>query len=132
MGILDSLESMASTALEQSGNPTAKVAGGLMAALEQHPGQQQGVMDTLTQNGVDPQAVAAGGETAPEQIGQGLQGSPLIAMVAEKAGMSPEVAQQLMATVLPMVMSHCTQGGTEAPPASGSGGMASAILAKFM
>ena len=132
MGFLDSLESMASTAMQQSGNPTAKVAAGLMAALEEHPGGLQGVMNHMSQNGVDPQAVAAGGETTPEQVGQGLQGSPLIAMVAEKAGVSPEVAQQLMATVLPLVMSHLTQGGTQAPPSSGLGGMASSILAKFL
>jgi uncharacterized protein YidB (DUF937 family) len=132
MGFLDSLESMASTAMEQSGNPTAKVAGGLMSALEEHPGGLQGVMDTMAQNGVDPQAVAAGGAATPEQIGQGLQGSPLIAMVAEKAGVSPEVAQQLMSTVLPMVMSHFTQGGTEAPPSSGFGGLAGGLLSKFM
>ncbi len=118
--------------MEQSGNPTAKVAGGLMAALEEHPGGLQGVMNHMAQNGVDPQAVAAGGETTPEQIGQGLQGSPLIAMVAEKAGVSPEVAQQLLATVLPLVMSHFTQGGTEAPPSSGLSGLAGSLLSKFL
>ena len=118
MGFLDSLESMASSAMEGSDNPSAKVAGGLMQALQEHPGGLQGVMDTMAQNGVDPQAVAAGGTASPEQIGQGLQGSPLIGMVAEKAGVSPEVAQQLMSTVLPMVMSHFTEGGTTAPPAS--------------
>ncbi len=133
MGFLDSLESMASTAMEQSGNPTAKVAGGLMAALEQHPGGLQGVMDTMTQNGVDPQAIAAGGSATAEQIGQGLQGSPLVGMVAEKAGVSPEVAQQLMSTVLPMVMSHFTQGGTSAPPAAdGLAGLAGGLLSKFL
>jgi uncharacterized protein YidB (DUF937 family) len=132
MGFLDSLESMASTAMEQSDNPASKVAGGLMSALEEHPGGLQGVMDTMAQNGVDPQAMAAGGTATPEQIGQGLQGSPLVAMVAEKAGVSPEVAQQLMSTVLPMVMSHFTQGGTAAPPQGGYAGMASSILGKFL
>jgi uncharacterized protein YidB (DUF937 family) len=133
MGFLDGLESMASSAMQGSDNPTAKVAGGLMAALEEHPGGLQGVMDTMTQNGVDPQAIAAGGSASAEQIGQGLQGSPLVGMVAEKAGVSPEVAQQLMATVLPMVMSHFTQGGTGAPPAAdGLAGMAGGLLSRFL
>ena len=89
-------------------------------------------MDTMKQNGVDPQAIAAGGTASAEQIGQGLQGSPLVAMVAEKAGVSPEVAQQLMSTVLPMVMSHFTQGGTSAPPDSGFSGLAGSLLSKFL
>ena len=132
MGFLDGLESMASSAMAQSDNPTAEVAGGLMSALEEHPGGLQGVMDTMKQNGVDPQAIAAGGTASAEQIGQGLQGSPLVAMVAEKAGVSPEVAQQLMSTVLPMVMSHFTQGGTSAPPDSGFSGLAGSLLSKFL
>ncbi len=132
MGFLDSLESMASTAMEQSGNPEAKVAGGLMQAFEEHPGGLQGVMDHMAQNGVDPQAVAAGGTATPEQVGQGLAGSGLIEAVAEKAGVSPEIAKQVMATVLPIVMAHFTQGGTAAPPASGLGGMASQVLGKLL
>jgi uncharacterized protein YidB (DUF937 family) len=123
---------MASSAMEQSGNPSAKVAGGLMQALEEHPGGLQGVMDHMAQNGVDPQAVAAGQTATPEQVGQGLQGSGLIESVAEKAGVSPQVAQELMSTVLPMVMAHFTQGGTAAPPQGGYAGMASSILGKFL
>jgi uncharacterized protein YidB (DUF937 family) len=132
MGFLDSLENMAAQQMEQNGNPTAKVAGGLMSALEEHPGGLQGVMDQMAQNGVDPQAVAAGGQTTPEQVGQGLAGSGLIESVAEKAGVSPQVAQELMSTVLPMVMAHFTQGGTQAPPSGGYGGMLSAILGKLL
>ena len=132
MGFLDGLESMASSAMAQSDSPTAKVAGGLMSALEEHPGGLQGVMETMQQNGVDPQAIASGGSASADQIQQGLQGSPLVAMVAEKAGVSPEVAQELMPTVLPMVMSHFTQGGTEAPPSSGFSGLAGSLLSKFL
>src|SRR5450432_2461689 len=127
MGLLDGLESIASQAMEQSGNPEAKVAGGLMQALEQHPGGLQGVMDHMNQNGVDTQAMASGEPATPEQVGQGLQGSGLVESVAEKAGVSPQIAQELMATVLPTVMSHFTQGGTSAPPEGGFAGMASMI-----
>jgi len=132
MGLLDSLEGMAAQAMEQGGNPTAKVAGGLMQALEQHPGGLQGVMDQMQQNGVDPQAIASGQPTTPEQVGQGLAGSGLIESVAERAGVSPQVAQELMSTVLPTVMSHFTQGGTAAPPESGFAGMAETIVGKFL
>jgi uncharacterized protein YidB (DUF937 family) len=132
MGFLDSLESMASNAMEQSGSPTAKVAGGLMSALAEHPGGLQGVMDHMTQNGVDPQALATGQSATPEQVSQGLQGSGLIDSVAAKAGVSPQMAEMALATVLPIVMAHFTKGGTEASPSSGMGGMASEILGKFL
>ena len=69
--------------------------------------------------------------SAGSRAGQGLQGSPLIAMVAEKAGVSPEVAQQLMATVLPMVMSHFTQGGAQAPPSGGLMSMAGVLVSRL-
>ena len=94
MGFLDSLESLAAQQMENSGNPTAKVAGGLMAALEEHPGGLQGVMNHMQQNGVDTQAMATGETTTttPEQVQQGLQGSGLLESVAEKAGVSPQVA----------------------------------------
>jgi uncharacterized protein YidB (DUF937 family) len=131
MGFLDSLENMASTAMEQSGNPQAKVAGGLMQALEEHPGGLQGVMDHMAQNGVDPSAVAASGQPSPEAA-QAVEGSGLIDAVAAKAGVSPEVAKEAMAVVLPIVMSHFTQGGQTAPPESGFAGMAGGLLSRFL
>jgi uncharacterized protein YidB (DUF937 family) len=132
MGLLDGLESMASQAMEQSGNPAAKVAGGLMQALEEHPGGLQGVMDHMQQNGVDPQAIALGHAVSPDQVAQALAGSGLIESVARKADVSPQVAQELMSTVLPTVMAHFTQGGTAAPPENGFAGMASSIMGKFL
>lgn len=132
MGFLDGLENMASQAMEQGGNPTAKVAGGLMQALEQHPGGLQSVMNQMQQNGVDPNAVAAQGTAQPGAVSQGLAGTGLIEMVAQKAGVSPQVAEELLAVVLPIVMSHFTQGGTSAPPSGGLAGMAGALLTKFL
>jgi uncharacterized protein YidB (DUF937 family) len=131
MGFLDSLESMASTAMEQSGNTQAKVAGGLMQALEQHPGGLQAVMNAMQANGVDPAAVAASGGASPEAA-QSLEGSGLIELVAAKAGVSPEVAKEAMAVVLPIVMSHFTQGGQAAPPDGGFSGLAGGLLSKFL
>jgi uncharacterized protein YidB (DUF937 family) len=131
MGFLDGLEQMASSAMEQSGNPQAKVAGGLMQALEEHPGGLQGVMDHLNDNGVDASAVAASGAPSPEAA-SALQGSGLLDAVAQKAGVSPQVAQEALAVVLPIVMSHFTQGGTGAPPSGGFAGMAGGLLSRFL
>jgi uncharacterized protein YidB (DUF937 family) len=131
MGLLDSLESFASTQMEQSGNPTAKVAGGLMQALEQHPGGLQGVVDQFHQNGLG--GAVSGQPVDSSQIGQVLGGSGLIDSVAAKAGVSPQVAQEAMAVVLPMVMAHFTQnGGAAADAGGGLAGMASSILGKFL
>jgi len=132
MGFLDSLESMASTAMEQSGNPEAKVAGGLMQALDEHPGGLQGVMNTMAENGVDPQAVATAGAATPEQVSQGLAGTGLIEKIAEKAGVSPEIAQMVLTTVLPIVMAHFKGEGGAAAPEGGFGGMASQVLGKLL
>ena len=131
MGFLDSLENMAASSMEQSGNSNSKVAGGLMQALEEHPGGLQGVMDHMAQNGVDPSAVAAQGTASPEAV-QAVRGSGLIDSVAEKAGVSPQVAEGALAIVLPMVMTHFTQGGNAAPPQSGYIGMDGSLLSRFL
>jgi uncharacterized protein YidB (DUF937 family) len=133
MGILDAIEGASS---QQSGSTNAKVAGGLMQALDEHPGGLAGLMDQFRQNGMGDhvQSWASGqAQTAtPTQVQQGLGGTGLIDNVAAKAGVSPEMAKMAMAVVLPMVMSHFTQGGQQAPPQSGFGGMASQILSKFV
>jgi uncharacterized protein YidB (DUF937 family) len=131
MGLLDSLESMASNAMTNSGNSdTTKVAGGLMAALEQHPGGLGAIMDNFRNNGLGAHVDAMqNGQTpsvTPDQVQTGLQGTDLLNIVAAKAGVSPEVAQAAMATVLPIVMSHFAQNGS-APSSSMLGG----LLSKF-
>ena len=118
--------------MAQSSSPAAKIAGGLMGALEQHPGGLGGVMNTMQQNGVHPQATATGQPTSPDTIEQGLAGSGLIEDIAQRTGLSPEEIKVGLATVLPIVMAHFTQGGTQAPPESGFGGMAAQIIGKFL
>ncbi len=131
MGLLDSLESMAAGSMAQSGNPTAKVAGGLMEALDQHPGGLGAVMQNFRNNGLGEHVDAMqNGQTptvTPEQVQTGLQGTSLIDTVAQKAGVSPEVAKVAMATVLPMVMAHFAQNGS-APSSSVLGGMLSKLV----
>ena len=134
MGILDALEGM--TGQQSDSGTNAKVAGGLMQALDEHPGGLAGVMDQFRQNGMGDhvQNWASGQQQSatPQQMQQGLGGSGFIDNVAAKAGVSPQVAQMAMSVVLPMVMSHFTQGGQQAPPQSGFSGMASQILGRFI
>ena len=130
MGLLDNLESMAAGSMAQSGNPTAKVAGGLMEALDQHPGGLGAVMQNFRNNGLGEHVDAMqNGQTpavTPEQVQTGLQGTDIIDTVAQKVGVSPEVAKVAMATVLPMVMAHFAQNGS-APSTSVLGGMLSQL-----
>jgi uncharacterized protein YidB (DUF937 family) len=132
MGILDALEGMTG---QQGDGEHAKVAGGLMQALDEHPGGLAGVMQQFRQNGmgnhVESWASGQQQTASSEQVQQGLGGTGLIENVAAKAGVSPQVAQMAMATLLPMVMAHFTQGGQQAPPQSGFGGMASQILGRL-
>lgn len=135
MGLLDSIEGMAKQQV-QGGGVQAKVAGGLMQALDEHPGGLAGVMDSFRQNGMEQhvQNWASGQQqtATPEQVQQGLGGTGLVDRVAAKAGVSPQVAEMAMAAILPMVIAHFTQGGQTAAPQSGFGGMASQILGKFL
>lgn len=133
MGLLDALEGMAG----QSGNQTnAKVAGGMMQALDEHPGGLAGLLDQFRQNGMENhvQNWASGQQTTatPEQVQQGIGNTGFIDKVAERAGVSPQVAKVAMAALLPIVVSHFTQGGQQAAPQSGYGGMASQILGKLL
>ena len=143
MGLLDSIEQMAAQRMQQGGGgqsvspqQTSSVAGGLMQALDEHPGGLAGVMQSFQQNGmgqhVQNWAQGQGQTATPEQVQQGLQGTGLIDSVAAKVGLSPEMTKIAMATVLPMVISHFTNGGQQAPPSSGFGGMASQILGRII
>ncbi|HEY5382316.1 MAG TPA: YidB family protein [Acidobacteriaceae bacterium] len=130
MGFLDSLESTAANAMTNSGSDTTKVAGGLMEALQQHPGGLGAVMDNFRNNGlgahVDAMQNGQTPEVSPDQVETGLQGTGLLEQAAAKAGVSPEVAKVAMATVLPMVMAHFAQND-QAPDQSVLGG----LLSKF-
>ena len=135
MGLLDAIEGMAGQQAPSAVTNTS-VAGGLMQALEEHPGGLSGVMDSFRHNGmashVQNWTTGAESSATPDQVQQGLGGTGLIEKVAAKAGVSPEVAKIAMATVLPIVLAHFTQGGQQAPPESGFAGMTSQILSKLL
>lgn len=133
MGFLDEIGSLAGE-LSQNSNE-AKVAGGLVQALGQHPGGIQGVIDSFKQNGMEDHvsAMASGDQqtTTPEQVQQGLAGTGLVEKVAEHAGVSPEVVQMAMATVLPMVLQHFAPNG-QPTGESDFGGLAKQLLGRFL
>ena len=134
MGFLSGLEALAGQSGLQVGDQ-AKVAGGLMQALEQHPGGVGGLLDSLRGNGLNEHVQAwANGQPAtatPEQVQQGLGGTGLIERTAEKAGVSPQVVTMAMTTVLPMVIQHFAGGGTAAPQ-SEFGGLAQQLLSRLL
>lgn len=140
MGLMDSIKNMAGQQGGQSdgqasglpGSTMSTVAGGLMQALDEHPGGLAGVLNHFQQNGMGDhvQNWATGEQqtATPDQIQQGLGSTGFIDKVAERAGVSPQIAKVAMAALLPIVVSHFTRGGQQAAPQSGFGGMASQIL----
>jgi uncharacterized protein YidB (DUF937 family) len=107
---------MAANAMTGSGDNNAKVAGGLMEALNQHPGGLGAILQNFRNNGLGGHIDAMqNGQTpavSPDQVTAGLQGTGLLDTIAAKAGVSPQIAQTAMATVLPMVMAHFAQNGS--------------------
>ena len=137
MGFLDRIES----AVAQPGSgaapaQNAQVVSGMMQALDEHPGGLKGVLDSFRNNGmadhVQNWATGEQSTATPEQIQQGLGNTGFIDKVANRAGVSPEVAKVAMAAVLPVVVAHFTQGGQQQAPQSGFGSMASEILGRFL
>ena len=134
MGILDSVESLAGQVGQNAQSDNAKIAGGFIQALTQHPGGIQGLLDSFKNNGMEQHVQNWGtgqNPTAtPEQVQQGLAGTGLIEKTAEKAGVSPQVVQIALATVLPMVIQHFAPNGHAAEGSIGS--MASQFLGRFL
>jgi uncharacterized protein YidB (DUF937 family) len=136
MGLLDTIGALAGDA---SQGDNAKVMGGLITALESHPDGIQGILKSLTANGLGDHATAlANGETpemSTEQVQQGLGGTGLIEKAAEHAGVSPQVVQTALATVLPLIVAHFASNGAAPGTEGESGGlsgMAGSLLKKFL
>jgi len=121
---------MAANSMTNSGDSTTKVAGGLMEALNQHPGGLGAVLQNFRNNGLGSHIDAMQNGQTPtvtqDQVQTGLQGTGLLDTIASKAGVSPEVAKAAMASVLPMVMAHFAQNGS-APDSSALGGILSKL-----
>ena len=135
MGILDTIQSLAGQAGQAAGTDHAKVAGGFIDALTQHPEGIQGLLNSFRQNGMAEHVGAwSTGQNAtatPEQVQQGLGGTGLIEKTAERAGVSPQVVQTALATILPMVIQHFAPNGQAAEQGSMSG-LAQQFLGKLV
>lgn len=135
MGILDAIQSLAGQAGQSAGTDQAKVAGGFIEALTQHPEGIQGVMNAFNSSGMAEHITAwASGQNAtatPDQVQQGLGSTGLIEATAAKAGVSPAVVQAALATILPMAIQHFAPNG-QATPQSSMASMAQGLLSKFL
>ena len=115
------------------GQPTPEQHTSIAQALLQHAGQQPGgltgILDQFRQNGMGQHAdswlsTQPGAQPAqslqPQQVEQGL-GSEGIQSIAQRAGLSPEMAKIALATALPLLISHLSGGSGQLPAQAGSG-----------
>ena len=139
MGILDSITSMVGGA----GGDNTKVAGGLMEAVQQHPGGIGGILQSFQQNGqggaVQQWANGNTENASPDQVEQGLGGTGLIDSVAQRTGLSPTMVKGAMAVMLPMVIHHFVSSGHVTPegqqtgaPAPETGGLLQSMLGRLI
>jgi uncharacterized protein YidB (DUF937 family) len=139
MGLLDSITSMVGGA----GGDQSKVAGGMMDAVQQHPGGIGGILQSFQQNGQGGAVQQwAGGNTegaSPDQVEQGLGGTGLIDSVAQRTGMSPTMVKGAMAVMLPMVIHHfvssghvTSEGQMTGVPAPETGGLLQSMLGRLV
>ena len=137
MGFLNSIEGMMGGAQGAPASEQGRVAGGFLQSLQEHPGGLGAVMDNFRNQGMDQHvnqwSTGQNQQATPDQVQNGLNGTGLLEQTAQKAGVSPEVAKMALAAILPMVMSHMTQNGQQAPPQGGEfGGMAGSLLSRFL
>jgi uncharacterized protein YidB (DUF937 family) len=134
MGLMDMIQSLAGQTGSAAGTDQAKVAGGFIEALTQHPEGIQGVLDAFKNNGMAEHVNSWGaGQAAtatPEQVQQGLGSTGLIEKTAQSTGVSPQIVSMALATILPMVIQHFAPNG-QATPTSSMGSMAEKLLGKI-
>ena len=134
MGILDTISQLAGQAGDAAQGDQAKVAGGFIKALTDHPEGIQGVLASLQANGMADHIgswLSGQAQTAtPEQVQQGLGSTGLIEKTAEHAGVSPSVVTSALAIILPMAIQHFAPRGQPAEQ-SNFGSLAQQLLSKF-
>lgn len=130
MGFLGGLGALAGQNVQQG-----RVATGLLAALEQHPGGVAGLLQTLRGNGLGNRVSAwTRGElntATPEEVQQGLKGSGLIERTAQHAGVSPQMVITVLTTLLPLLLRHFAPGENAAPQTQ-FGTLARELMSKFL
>jgi uncharacterized protein YidB (DUF937 family) len=112
MGLLDNLENMAEAKVAGS-NPAA---AGILEMIQNHPGGLNGLVQAFHQNGLGGLVnswVSTGQNQAAtsDQIQQVL-GSGQVQALAQRLGISPEVAASTVAQLLPTVVDKLTPNGS--------------------
>jgi len=112
MGLLDNLENMAEAKVAGS-NPAA---AGILEMIQNHPGGLNGLVQAFHQNGLGGLVnswVSTGQNQAAtsEQIQQVL-GSGQVQALAQKLGISPDLAASTISQLLPTVVDKLTPNGT--------------------
>jgi uncharacterized protein YidB (DUF937 family) len=128
MSLLDALTSIAGGASPDHHG----VADALSQVMQEHPGGMDGLLNTLKQNGLANQVeswVKPGENQAvsPDQVQQGM-GSGMIDNIAQRAGISPQVASGVIAVVLPLVVSHFAGNSGQPAQPGGLAGLASKVF----
>jgi uncharacterized protein YidB (DUF937 family) len=128
MGLLDALTSIAGGASAEHNG----VADALSQVMQEHPGGMDGLLNQLKQNGLGEQVqswVGSGTNQAvsPEQVQQGF-GASTLQNIAQRAGISPQVASGVIAVVLPLVVSHLSGNSGQPQQTGGLAGLASQIF----
>ena len=128
MGIMDTIKGAMGGGLGNLGamGDNAKVAGGFLEAVREHPGGISGVLQSFQQNGMGGMVQQwAGGQTdaqpTPQQVDQGLSNTSLIDRSAEKAGVSPAVVKTALAVAIPFVIHHFVSSGHVTPEGQQTG-----------
>ena len=115
MGLFDNISSMIGQAL--SGAGTSLVTGQVMEVLQRHGIEGvSGLVAQFEQTGFGAQAASwvGNGENLPiaaEDVESAL-GAPVLAAIADRFGIDPEQAKQLIAQHLPAVVDQQTPDGT--------------------
>ncbi len=143
MGLFDSLESMATSALTSgAGGHTGQVAGGLVQELQSQPGGFGALVTSFQQNGlgglVQQWATGQTGPADPTQIAQGLGNSGIVEGIANRTGLSPEMIQQGLAIAVPFIVHHMASNGHITPegeptetPNPEPAGLLQSLLSRF-
>lgn len=137
MSFMDSLKELAGQSTPQ--NDAAQVDHGAVAQAlvheaDQHPGGLQGLLDQFRNNGLGGHvnswtSPGPNQSIAPDQLQQGM-GSDMIGNIAQRVGVSPGVAKAALVTVLPLLVSHLSQGGQSMPSRGGLAGLASGLFSR--
>jgi uncharacterized protein YidB (DUF937 family) len=128
MSLLDALTSIAGGASPEHHG----VADALSQVMQEHPGGMGGLLDQMKQNGLGEQVQSwtSPGENkavSPDQVQQGL-GPSMLNNIAERAGISPQVATGVLAVVLPLVVSHLSGNGAQPAESGGLAGLAGKLF----